>query len=329
MEKQPSKKTIVIIIIAFLLVALLIFIAIFLKKPKQTNTTTPPISINNVPTPNIETPEGITSQNLGKLSFSFKNQSTPKTGTLYSSKPQQLSQALISNFQNSLLPNSVSRKITTPQGDVIMNTDNSGSLIFYLYSGTVEYDSTSQASSGNLSSESLQEGAINTLSRLSIPHQNNPDILPYISEGGETSPANDFSSSNVIDFSFPEILDNQIVFQQLGSSAQTHVWLDKSGQLIKLTYRESYSYSPTAKTSLMSLDEAKNSLLQGKGEIVSYGNDYHSLPEKPSETNISSFKMGLFNDFKNQLLYPVFVFEGTASNSKGSYPITIYLPAQK
>ena len=286
----------------------------------------PQNSNNTLPKSQIQTSSSTNTNSLGRVSFVIPSYSLPKTGTLYNISPSSIPTDTINKIKEKLVPGGTEKNIETPSGQVVMFTEGQKTLAIYTYSRTVSY--TNSGTIISLDQIPFVEKARNFINSLSLAIDNtDPQIGYYSTKTSDLVEVNNFNDSDVVDVSFREAVNNIVIYRQFGSDSRTHVWITKKGDITKFTYLYSPVYEAATTVILPTLDEAQEMILKNKGTIVSIGNNYQQgLLEDPESTLFSNVSFGYFNDNKNKVLYPIFVFSGKSAIKGIDYPIVVYLP---
>ncbi len=339
-ESIMSLKKRFLIIGAFVVLFILIFvISLVVKKNKPTIT-------NVLPTPTstpigspkdsgettqdvkIESSPASKSNNLGNISFKYTKADIPASGTIYSQAPTSIPADIVSKIQGKLIAGGSERIINTPNGQVIFMQIDSKTLTIYLYSRMVVFSDDKPSEGGSIDANSLTKRASDFVKALSLPIDGSAPVFKYFSERtGDLSEVGDIVSANIIDVSFKESVHGLTVFREYGSDAAIHVWFSKEGEIIKLTYFYSPQYEPKNSITLPPLKEAEEKIKKNEGTIVGMGKDYQQTQlDNPSSTVFSSVEVGYFNNGKDTILYPIFIFRGVSTVGNNQAPITVYLP---
>lgn len=158
-------------------------------------------------------------------------------------------------------------------------------------------------------------------------------ITPYIENHGEPTPTNDFNNANIFNVTFAYELDGNPIYKQYGDIAELSVWIDIFKTVKKLTFQLPTINPHGQNYTILSLDEAKKHVLQGKGALVRYGTSElgsDPLPIAFTTTVFSQVKIASFYDASSSFIYPIYVFQGEATAASGEKaPVIVYLPALK
>lgn len=330
-----TKKLIILFIFAGLFSLILLLSIIPKSKFGTSNSNIYPTKVpvvisqnskSTLPKSEIQSPFDTTTGNLGKISFDIASPNLPTTGTLYNIAPSSIPTDVISRLKSVLLPDGVQKTLDTPNGEVIMITQNQKTLMVYSYSRTIVYTDTNPTPPNKLLPfVELSKNFINSLS-LAID-DSDPNITYYSTKTSDLTEVGNYNASDVVDVSFREAMNKFVVYRQFGSDSRTHVWITKNGGVTKLTYLYSPVYEPRTSISLPTLEEAENKILNHQGTVVSIGDEYQQGEITDIErTSLKRVSFGYFSDTTNNALYPIFVFTGNAFSKGVFYPIIIYLP---
>lgn len=335
-----SIKKRLLISLAFLSFFVMVLFLGGIVKNKKTSPGTTPVVPTKIPiqaqqgappslsTPIVKTAPTTTSNNLGAIVFSLPKVAIPASATLYEQSPTIIPADTISKLQSRLLPGGDEKILDTPQGQVILMSGDGKTLLFYLYSRTVVYTNAPSNNKSIESTELLTKKAVDFIHSLSLSVDSASYQIKYFSNRtGDLVETKNIDMATTIDVSFRELIHGLVVFRQYGNDSRTHVWFSKNGDIIKFTYFYSPLYTPKTSISIPTLEEAKSNILNNKGIIVELGNEYQqSSLGDPTSTTFTSASVGYFNDIENEMLYPIFVFEGTTVIKNVKYPIAVYLP---
>lgn len=332
-----KRVTIVILFLAFL--AILVFLSFFVKKtgisrlaPNPSPTLVPVEISRSEQKPSngakIESAPAAESNNLGTVAFNYKTKKVPASGTVYTQAPTSIPADMISRVQEKLIAGGEERIINTPNGQVMFMEKDTKTLTIYLYSRTISYSDSSIQESLPTDPSSLISRASDFIKSLSLPFDDKSPTIKFFSEKTGDLTESTPNTADSIDVSFKEPVQGLTVYRQFGSDAAAHVWFSKRGEINKFTYLYAPQYIPQKTVILPTLSEAEEMIKKNKGTIVRLGDEYQQPSLKsPSTTTFESVEVGYFNDGKDTILYPVFVFKGESVVGGVSTQITVYLPA--
>jgi hypothetical protein len=332
-----KRAIIVCVFVGFLL--LLFFIALFAKRGTTVITggsvspTLVPLNANNggsriIPSLKINTAPGAPNGNLGVVTFKISQKNIPSSGVVYTQTPSRIPSDIVSHLQGRLLPGAEEKIVNTPKGQVIFMREKDRTLTIYLYSRVIVYNNETPEEGSTLSQDQLLKRAVDFMRSLSLANDRVPPSVSYYSnKTGDLVDVNSLAASDIVDIAFPEQVNGLLVFHQYGSDSRAHVWMSRSGEVLKLTYHYTPVYEPKTSISIPTIDQAEELIRKDKGIVVNVGGEYQQGElESPSGTVFTSVSVGYFNDGESEVLAPIFVFKGTSTIEGHSYPITVYLP---
>lgn len=333
------KRIIVFIVIGFTLLILLI-VAMFSTFGSGGNNERGRLQANALPTPAILVPPDVKKTTTRNITFNLGRTTVPSTAFAY-----KVSYAVDASWAQRLaesfgLTDSPKRSDDADGRTILLWTDSAQqtALSVTLNTGTAEYSvfniehiiTEKTATASQIVSVAEKFLKDHSLFPPNIS-ANSSTVTYYTDNGGEVEETTDISRANVASVAFTRSLDGIVIYEQYAQTAPIHVWVRKDLSITKATFQ----YAIIDETSripvkLMSLEDAKRSLLQGKGTIVNFTpgviDPRKELP--PQSMVLTKVSMNYFDDKISGVLQPIFVFEGTATyQGLGEEPVVIYLPA--
>lgn len=341
---SATKKTLltifaaIIIVTTFVIVMFAFFIApkgkITVKGPFPTPTNSPgkiPETIE-IPKPNIKTPPSIINgSTLGNITFSILNIFYPKKLAVFTSRHQTITQTQAEKIANNLSFNVPGKESTKKNGKVLSFIQEDKSLIFYLDIGNIQFSSDNTSTDRTVKSADeaikIAKDFLNNFEPFNKTLAVDQKSIVYYKGGNEVVAVSSFNDADIYDIPFIESVNGITIYSQYGSAATAHVWVDRSGKVIKVTMNTPQQIIATRDENILSLNGAKTKILNGEQAVVKYGDNVNQLLPIPKNTNFSTVNLGYLKDPTNNTLYPIFVFNGTSTTGSGDQEITVYLPA--
>lgn len=286
-----------------------------------------------IPTPRIQSPPNVLINRLRDITFSYGQVSIPRKIKLFKSEPTPVDPVSAKKIASELSFAGEGLTRNTQAGQAVFWQQGTRQIIFYLESGNVEYSSPQTLTPKKDST--LDELIRSSIDFLKIFSTFSEGLAPdpsrvswFLSGPGELKVAENFEEADIIDIPFVQRVDGLSIFYQFGSNARGHVWINKSNQVLKVSLRSTDRLVGQREEDTLTIDEAERKIIEGQGIIVFYGSPYHeeTLPP-PLKTDFSRAEVGYLKDNLNNLLYPVFVFEGNAFLEDREGKISVYLPA--
>ncbi|HVT00701.1 MAG TPA: hypothetical protein VHE53_00530 [Patescibacteria group bacterium] len=344
MEKiKTINPKILLIIFLFLITVILMAFLSLLIGPKRSNKTIPesltPTPVQEqipedaeIPTPIIQNPASVITNNLGQVSFSVLNLSIPKEMNIYSAEPAPIDQTTADSIAQKLGIETKGKITTTTNGDAMSFSDKSINLIFYLTSGNTQYfnslASTNQTQGKNLNDlQNTSKNFMDLFSPLSDGLIIDEKNTSFITGSGDTESVPSFDQATIINIPFIQTVDGLPLYSQFGSNTQGSVSINKNGQILRVILNTKQILLAKKSIPTLTLDAAKKAVINGNAVIAKYGTDNEVSLPNPQSTLFTKVSLGYLRDTTAKLLYPIFIFEGVATTGGQNYPITIYLTA--
>lgn len=347
MERLKSiiqNPKILLISFLFLIVPVMIILLALFKttkrpEPRKTFATPTPIQLEEpkkeVPAPNIQTPPNLLINRLRDVSFQISGGSFPTQLKLYKTTPRPIESQKANSIAASLTFKKEPEKRISQTDTVLVWQDGLRQLIVHLETGTVEF--FNPQSSSSLIINSPQEAMIKASDFLKTFNPYSESLSPdpqnisyYLSSPGDLKKTKNFEEADTFDIPFIQKVDNLPVYAQFGSSARAHAWVNKTGNIVRVSLRTQEIPLAEGTGQIISFDEAKKKIIEGEGTIVLYGEEYQGEPlPPPIKTTFASALLAYLKDSLNNSLYPIFVFSGIALVNDTEIKIMAYLPALK
>ncbi len=338
-EKVDIKILIIIFLFVVVFVVVLMLSFVFRRQPENipNNSLTPtPVAAQipqdvEIPTPHIKPPETVFINRLGEVSFSFSQQNFPSKATLYTYSPAPISRESAEQISKRMGIMSRGKEFQSNIGSAIGFQEGLKNATFYLDSGYLEYIGETSGTARTVSNINqvitLAQNAINATSPYSQGLRVNEQEILFFTGLGDITSTDEFSSADIYDVPYYQLLDGLPVYLQLGGNARAHVWINKSGEIQRITLNTSDALTSRREESILNQTEAREKILDGKGTIVKYGKDFNSPLPTLTRTVFSSMELGYLKDSESKIIYPMYIFKGEAFTATTVEPITVYLPA--
>ncbi|HVZ67700.1 MAG TPA: hypothetical protein VG917_05585 [Patescibacteria group bacterium] len=340
--KTLNPKILAIVLIFFVTFVLILFLSLFIGPKNKNggqvtlNTPTPaPIQIPEdelIPTPIIQNPVSALTNRLGLVSFSVINITLPKKMNVYGGSPTPIEKSTGTNIAQKLGITTQGKITSTTNGDALSFQDKGKNLIFYLSAGNTQFfngnattDKTTGQSLDILSNTA--RGFMNLFSPISDGLVLDNKNIAFMVGGGDVESVPTFEEATTLDVPFIATIDSYPLYSQFGSNAQGHVWIDKNGQVLRVTLNTKQTLTASKTVEIFTLEQAKKQIINGSGTIVKYGGDEDVNLPTPTSTLFTGVNVGYIKDDTSKIIYPIFVFEGVATTNNSTYPIVVYLPA--
>lgn len=335
------KKIYVVMVILITSIILITFTILNIGPSGENNITTTPTpqpftNTNKLQPPQIKSPSNISTNDLGDVVFSFENPTLPRTAKIYSSSTRPLLES-----ENEKIASRLSF-IESPEirqstyGNIQIFRDNGRTLSFYPNIGRVEYINTPSSQSASLTPaiselELKAKGALEDLAPYTSHLELDSSGITYYRLGGDLTQVNTLSDAEILSIPFIYSLAGLTIYGQYGESASADVWINKGGEILKITVRNANSIQNEQTVDLISIEDAKTKVLSGDGIITRLGEQYHAPTTITtiSTVNLSGVSLAYLRDSSQEILSPILVFKGLAQTSVGEEEIILYLPAVK
>ncbi len=351
MERQNfiqkiNPKILAVVLLFFIVFIIMALLSLF-KSPKTSNKNAPevfptptlvPIQIPEgaqIPTPVIKTAPNVLINRLGDVTFGIINKTFPKKVKLYTFTPTAIETVNAQTIARSLLFATPGKQLSTNDGQAISFQEGPKSLIFYLGKGNIQYFSGAQVGVRTVGSEKdVIDSAQAFLKTFDSYAQNlsaNPSLISYLVGSGNTRLVSRFEDADYYDVPFSQKINDLTLYVQLANPARAHVLVNKSKQITKATLNTPDILTAVKDVGIISIDDAKNKIIDNEGTIVSYGagDQFETTLPVPDRTIFVSVELGYLNDNINYTLYPIYIFSGTAFTENQEEKIVVYLPALK
>ncbi len=326
------------LLVLLLLIILFSFLVSLKSQPNNEGGATPTLVSRQIPpdeiipTPEIYNPPSVVINRYGDVSYGLIQSDFPKTIDIYVFSPANIKDSDIGVISSRLGFKNQPQSEETQSGKAITYNDSGKSVVFYLSAGNIQYVDIQPNNTRNIKSKKqLEELSSDFIQRIA-PYAkgleiNTEEITYNIGEGDVTRVLN-FDEATYFDIPYSQKINNLLVLNQFGSTAQAHIIIGQDGMVQKALLNVSDNLLATKKGKLITIQEAKQKVEKGEGVIAQLGEQNQlDQPTVPQRTLIKNISLSYFKDFKNKTMYPIFVFSGTSTTEAGDLPITIYLPA--
>lgn len=306
--------------------------------PPSANETTLPVFSTEPPPPHIESASGVSFDTLPAISFFFTPAFIPPILNVYKFAEPPIEREDAQAMAEKLGFTSSPALFSSPdEKNILVWKDGDKDFTIFSTNGMSEYVSPSQINNSLDTIESKQNAAIIAARflREKVGLENfysgaETRVTLYRGVSLDLQETASLSEASVFEVSFLGKVESFPLYQQYGNDVQAQVWIERNASIT----RASIHYPPILLSqqphSTLTFEEAKQKIQGGEGTIVAYG-DTGLLDIAPTPTRISfsSMRVGYLQDKTNYILYPIFVFSGTAFTQEGDQSIMIYLPATK
>lgn len=293
----------------------------------------PLVNKQQLPELRIQPAAGAEANELGEVIYNLQEPTLQPTIPVYTIIRESFSETFINAIVKSLAPNGTQSTEGTTQYPTRVWVSGEKRLTFRMASGIVEYSTGIIPANDSLTQSELVALAANFLKNLNLNTSNQLDKGPRVnyfsSRAADLVEVDSIGEADMLDLSYAEEINGKKIYRQYGSDAQTHVWISKSGEILKLSYKKPLTYRASGKVATLPFDEAKNTM--GFAVTVALlGGAYHANTiTAPSSTELKNVELGYIEDGTGKMLLPIYVFGGISKTQNEEEEIIVYLPAFK
>lgn len=294
-----------------------------------------------IPTPNFK--EKLFSQSLGKISFTLSSIQTPSEIHIFKIGSYEIKENQAISFAKTLGFKTNPTIVKNPQNYTIISwKEDLKILSIIIETGFIQYNNSFIPAKADLGSPPITllktpDEAISIANKYLESHGLLPfglssekaDVLMYAG-GSDLEETKNFSEASVIEIRFKRIINNLIVLGQNENTAHASVWIDKFKTIKKIEYQYPQLAANSAIYNIISLDEAKEKIMNNQGTIIRIGSEENPVKKDVFSSSFINVSFSYFDDRKDGFIQPVFVFKGLTQLASGkSEEVVVYVPATK